>query len=371
MQVTIITPIAPWHEGVFVRCADSVHKQTIPCRHLHMVDTEQRGPGYIRNLLLKQVKTKFVVFLDADDYLEPDFVYECLKASTPDRYVYTNWYQGTEEKETPDGAFWDTAWHLVTCLIHTSMITLAGGFNEDLQAMEDTELFLKFDEYAYCGTKVQKPLVHYTNDGKRSSTARSNGLFSKIRAEFSRRYRVGCCGGKVNTNNLVPIGKRLPGDILVMPLWEGNRNVVGQITGRRYGRAAKTRKVWMDRKDVVIRPDLYYVLPEPTTVIEPKKVVRQRVTKPLTFADMLQAAGVLEIPAEAPLPVVATDINPNHAKLNSIAQRIYNAQRNIKPSIDSNSKAVKPITRKAKSVRKRSTSRGNAPGREQLAVGNG
>ena len=78
MQVTVITPVAKHHEQQFVRCADSVRKQTIECRHLHMIDTEGKGPGFIRNKLLEQVKTKFVVFLDADDYLEPKFIEECI-----------------------------------------------------------------------------------------------------------------------------------------------------------------------------------------------------------------------------------------------------------------------------------------------------
>ncbi|KKK94385.1 hypothetical protein LCGC14_2683370, partial [marine sediment metagenome] len=83
----------------FVRCADSVRKQTAEVRHLHMIDSDGKGPAYIRNKLLEQVRTKFVVFLDADDYLEPTFVYECIKSSTPENYVFTDWYEGPHSGE--------------------------------------------------------------------------------------------------------------------------------------------------------------------------------------------------------------------------------------------------------------------------------
>ena len=118
MNVTVITPIAPHHQETFVRCADSVRRQTVPVKHLHMVDKDKKGPGVIRNELLKQVTTKYVVFLDADDYLEPAFVERCLEHNDPEHYVYTNWMEGETEKSTAPTAFWNSARHLVTCLIH-------------------------------------------------------------------------------------------------------------------------------------------------------------------------------------------------------------------------------------------------------------
>ena len=324
MQVTVITPIAPHHQDTFVRAADSVRKQSVACRHLHMVDTDKRGPAYIRNKLLEEVKTPFVVFLDADDYLEPDFAYECLRVVRPDKYVYTDWFQGNEVKSTPKGAFWDTAWHLVTCLLHTDYVRLVGGFDETLPVMEDTKLFLEFDKHDYCGIQVNKPLVHYTNEGKRSVEGRANGDVKNVKAWLSRRYSVACCGGDVRVDK-TPVGIKQPGDILVMPLWEGNRVIMGQLTGRRYGRGAKPRKVWMNPRDAKARPDLYFIIPKEAEVPKPKKAVSvtPQVKTPRTFADMLVASGVLRLPYEAPLPITETEVAPDFGKLFEIARRIY------------------------------------------------
>jgi len=325
LQVTIITPIAPHHQDSFVRAADSVRKQTVPCRHLHMVDDEMRGPAFIRNKLLQEVKTPFVVFLDADDYLEPDFIYECLRVVRPDRYVYTDWYQGKEVKSTPKGAFWDTAWHLITCLLHTDYVRLVGGFDEMLPVMEDTKLFLEFDKVDYCGIQIKKPLVHYTNEGRRSVEGRASGEVKNVKAWLARRYRVACCGADIKMDR-TPIGTKRPGDVLVMPLWEGNRTITGLMTGRRYGRGAKPRKVWMSPKDAKARPDLYFILPNEMEPPKPKKAISAtpEVKKPRSFLDMLVASNVLRLPYEAPLPITATEITPDFNKLNEIAQRIYN-----------------------------------------------
>lgn len=333
-QVTIITPIAPHHEHLFPRCRASVEKQTVSVRHLHMVDTDRRGPGYIRNRLTEQVKTEYIVYLDADDYLEPTFIEECLYAIEPHAYAYTNWYEGTTEKATPSGAFWDTAWHLITCLIHTDMMRIIGGFNETLDAMEDTELFLKFDSYAYCGVKIDKALVHYTNDGRRSKDARANGLIDDIKKDFSRRYKVACCGQGEKIIDRPAVGKKAPNDVQVMALWQGNQVTGGAVTGRRYPKASRPMKLWVDPRDAKARPDLYRVIEEVkkkvvsptirTETVSAKKAVQLPRGGFNSFADMLLAAGIIELPEEAPLPTPLTEIKPDFVKLNEIAKRIYN-----------------------------------------------
>ena len=375
MQVTVITPIAKHHEKQFVRCADSVRKQTAECRHLHMIDTDGKGPAYIRNKLLEQVRTKFVVFLDADDYLEPTFVYECLKASTPDRYVYTDWYQNGEAKTSPKGQYWNTAWHMITCLIHTDMMKIVGGFNEKLGAMEDTDLFLRFDEYAYCGIKVKEPLVHYTNEGRRAKEGRQSGATADAKRGFVGRYKVGCCSdddGNTQQRTRPAVGKRLANDVEVVALWQGNMVTGGAASGRRYPRASRPMKLWIDPRDAALRPDLYRILPQPT-VIDPPKAIRRRVKRPRTFADMLYAAGVLDYAPGTSnvLPVADGEISPDYTKLNDIAQRICNVKSKPKQSVDSNSKAAIVVAGKTDPVRPRSAICEGDTSRESVAVGNG
>jgi glycosyltransferase involved in cell wall biosynthesis len=68
-----------------------VQAQTVDCAIETLVDYGGRGAGWARNRLLERVSTPFVVFLDADDYIEPNFVERCLAVWQPGRYVYTDW----------------------------------------------------------------------------------------------------------------------------------------------------------------------------------------------------------------------------------------------------------------------------------------
>jgi hypothetical protein len=77
---TVIIPAGPKHVHLMARAVESARAQTVPTEVLTFVDTERRGPAYGRNLLASQVTTPFLTLLDADDYLEPNFVEETLNA---------------------------------------------------------------------------------------------------------------------------------------------------------------------------------------------------------------------------------------------------------------------------------------------------
>ena len=135
---------------------------------------------------------------------------------------------------------------------------------------------------------------------------------------------MGCCSSDNNPNGARPaVGKKLVGDVEVVALWQGNMVTGGVASGRRYPRASRPMKLWIDPRDAAMRPDLYRILPQPT-VIDPPKAIRRRVKRPRTFADMLYAAGVLDYaPGTANvLPVADGEISPDYTKLNDIAQRI-------------------------------------------------
>jgi hypothetical protein len=294
-----------------------------------MVDKHKKGPGVIRNELLKQVTSKYVVFLDADDYLEPTFIERCLEHNDPESYVYTNWMEGETEKSTAPTDFWNNARHLVTCLIHTDMMRIVGGFDETLAAMEDTELFLNFDQYNYCGILVPEPLVHYTAQGQRSRYGRESGVNVQIKRDLGSKYRLGCCNNP-NKTKYPPAGTKMENDVLVMALWNGNKRFSGPVTGRPYPRVARPKKLWMDIRDARARPKDFRILPPKD---KPKKVNRRqapvKLKRPRTFADMIHASGMLDYRDENPVFVpslVAAEIKPDYEKVNEIAQRIYNAK---------------------------------------------
>src|SRR5688572_12844268 len=100
-DVSAVIPIGPGHEAVADKAIASVQAQTIPVDIVTVRDEHRLGPGWARNEGLRRVQTTFVVFLDADDWIEPEFVERCLAAWKPNRYVFTDWYDGEGVKRAP------------------------------------------------------------------------------------------------------------------------------------------------------------------------------------------------------------------------------------------------------------------------------
>ena len=269
-DLTLITPVAPHHLTILGKCIDSVRAQTVAVEHLTEVDVERLGPGVIRNRLLKQVVTPYVSFLDADDWLEPDFAERALRAFK-DRYVYTDWMQDNELIQAPDCAWTGGTFHLVTAVVPTAWALEIDGFDGRLDGMEDTDFYLRLVTKGHCGTRLPLPLVHYRAGGGRAETIHRTGIVDRLQAEMRRRYggyKVGCCG-EITARTDKPVGDRQPGDVLAMALWHGNRSEMGRATGRHYPRMAKPKTCYVDPRDILARPDMWRQIPETEEVQKP------------------------------------------------------------------------------------------------------
>lgn len=270
MIATICIPVAAHHTEISKAAVSSAYAQTVPAYVRVYTDNEGYGPGHGRNQMLAKVETPFVVFLDADDTLEPDFLETCLKAYKPGRYVYTDWYEDGIPQSAP---VCDDDWisgryrmHLVTCLLPTRVIQAAGGFDPQLPGIEDTELFLRIHTHGYCGLHVQRPLVHYSGYGHRSKTFRAREDKDTWRQEVWRRYEgktVGCgCNNTPRNENTG--GERQDGDVVAEVLYAPMSQV---INGRFYPRPMYTgQRMWVARADAIARSDLWKIVDDPESM---------------------------------------------------------------------------------------------------------
>jgi hypothetical protein len=278
-DLTFITPISPAHQALAERAVASVAAQTVACEHLTMLDADQRGPGYLRNVMLRQVNTEFVSYLDADDWVEPTFAEETIaeyRRIGGDRYIFTDWFDNmghiiaTPCLNGPDGyplsvpdrkPYCGGTWHTVTTLLPTSWVRLVNGFDETLPASEDTDFYLKLCTTLRCGHHLARPLFHYAPGGGRAIAFRQGPERERIAHELTLRYggRMGCCGNDETVAQ--PIGEKQDGDVLAMALWHGNRGEYGRATGRHYPRISMPRTAWVDPRDCAMSPNLWKVLP--------------------------------------------------------------------------------------------------------------
>ena len=159
--VTICIPFADYHIEQSATAIASARVQTEPRTVLYAQDVDRRGTGYMRNQLLARVQTEFVVFLDADDWIEPAFVERCLSAYQAGKYVYTDWKEEETVKTAPDKCWCDGNWHVVTALLRTEDVRSVGGFPEDLPAAEDTAMYWQLVRRGICGVRLAEPLFHY------------------------------------------------------------------------------------------------------------------------------------------------------------------------------------------------------------------
>jgi hypothetical protein len=275
-DVTIIIPYAPHHEPLLSRAIESIERQTVPTLALPIRDDNKRGPAWGRNQGLAQVTTEYVGFCDADDWIEPEFVEQCLPILKPGTYAYTDWHFADNSVHPASNTPWrgKDDWHLVNVLMLTSDARRVGPFDETLACMEDTDWFLKAALYDICGQRVPLPLVHYTGAGRRSAQAVRNGQMETHRLKLKERYayKMGCCGGQDNPELLLPVGQRQPGDVLAMALWHGNHVEHGKATGRTYPRLSWPRTTYVAPADIDRDPLKWRRVEAPPAEITPVPV---------------------------------------------------------------------------------------------------
>lgn len=135
--------------------------------------TENHGVSAARNFGASQAAGSFLLFLDGDDRIAPEYLEECLRAFKENnnvRAVYSQWQFFGSDVPTPPLSYQGYREELIGNSIHiTSMIRrsefeVAGGFDESMHtALEDWEFWIRFlngnqaDEVHF----IRKPLFYY------------------------------------------------------------------------------------------------------------------------------------------------------------------------------------------------------------------
>lgn len=191
-----------------------------------------RGPGFARNVGASAARGKFLVFLDADDFIYPDFLdLTYRKYQETGRYVYTDWMSiakdGTMEHHQcpeydPQALFRQMSIHAVTILIPRVDFWAVGGFMTTLGAWEDVELYLKLAAAGYCGVRVARPLLVYRYQ---TGNLREYGetIKEQIKAKLFALYqpymegqKVCSCDEVVGQRSMAAVTFALPEDDKVM-----------------------------------------------------------------------------------------------------------------------------------------------------------
>lgn len=278
MLASICIPVGPYHRDIAQRAIDSAQAQTISCNVRVLEDADGRGAGWCRNQLAASTDSLFVVFLDADDELEPTFVQDCALAYEAGYYVYSDWFQDGILQAAPDKDAWINQTirpHLVTTLLPTVAFREVGGFDEQLPGFEDAEFYLKLRAYGWCGKRLDKPLLHYHGDGQRSEAFKRNPQRTAIRSVVMSRWKdeiMSCCGG--NPPPTADSGERLLGDVLAEAMYAPSTQF--GVNGRFYKRTLfQGQQMWVAPADLAAFPNRWRMIRNPANEAPAVDLVRQ------------------------------------------------------------------------------------------------
>lgn len=230
--VSVVIPVGPGHIAYLSNALDSLESQSIrsweailvndsgnpiPYQlleaypYLKLYDTgfdprdgeirAPRGAGVARNIGARAAKGQFLLFLDADDWLEPEALYSMLQrmAEGDVDIVYTDYFghatlekkeitnlqrEGRIKSSREDGSAviiysasdYDCklaqsqpavrdgtvyVWCLVSSLIKKSLHNHLGGFDESMESWEDWDYWIRAARQNACFARVESPLVNY------------------------------------------------------------------------------------------------------------------------------------------------------------------------------------------------------------------
>ena len=170
-MLTVITPTVPGREDLLAQCQASVAELGLP--HLVATDSSRQGPGPVRNALALQARTPWLLFLDDDDLLLPNYLDVVSPHLLDSDVVYTNWELSGADEPRPHPFDPESLRRFnfipVTACVRAESFAAVGGF--PATTLEDPGLWLALLDDGARFTHVPTVAWHYRRrPGSRTDT---------------------------------------------------------------------------------------------------------------------------------------------------------------------------------------------------------
>lgn len=169
---------------------------------VRVIAQHNQGLSAARNAGGATVRSDYLMFLDADDILEPTYVERCLQALTAApphvAYAYTQMSlfgyetgifesRPFDRRALPRGNYVNAA-----ALMRRGVYDAVGGYDRSWSvAHEDYELYMRLLSRGYEGVFVPEPLLRYRRHARSMNThtpERLNDLIWRMRGSYPRFY---------------------------------------------------------------------------------------------------------------------------------------------------------------------------------------
>jgi len=329
--VSIIIPVGPGHEDKIQEALDSVEGQTYKKWEVIVVnDTANEldlsawpfarsftmfnpgsGPGAARNLGAKNARGKFLLFLDADDWLTVNALELMLAHFTINKaIVYTDYYGVSTISQNEVVKFGNRViaydpknqrailrhhsdaydcqraqaqpadplyhWCLVTCLTPKAWHNEIGGFDENMKSWEDVDYHWRMAQRGKCYSRLDQPLVYYRFDtgyrrniaSPESNIETAQSLLRYMAEKYEGKQIMSCtsCGGNrqrpVAPSAVSQSSARSDSNFQLVLYNHPNRGthrVIGPSTGTDYGYRSGGDSFLVHNKDIELMPDLFVI----------------------------------------------------------------------------------------------------------------
>lgn len=163
-------------------------------KNIKILNQENLGPSTARNNGIKISSGEFILPLDSDDTIAPEYIQTCVNILKRDKKI-SPVYCDTNHIGEMTGIQKRDEWSLdrlkkgpfiVNCsMFHKDAFEICGGYDEELKGWEDYDLWIRMGLSGFIGKRIPKPLFnyfHHEKDGTVSTYANQNQqeLYNKI-----------------------------------------------------------------------------------------------------------------------------------------------------------------------------------------------
>jgi len=163
---------------------------------IRVINQENRGIIATKNRGLEEAKGDWIIFLDADDFMEPTYIEKCISLARRERadLVYTDMRLfGAKNEVFRSIKYSRSILHRNNFIHNSSLMRLdfvrsVGGYKDEMKdGYEDWELYLTLDEAEMRASHVPEPLLNYRQHPKSS---RNTLAYDKSAAIYTQVYEL-------------------------------------------------------------------------------------------------------------------------------------------------------------------------------------
>lgn len=325
-MVSVVIPVGPGHERYVLDALDSIMAQTyrrweciVVCNTggelqsmppwAHVLQSPKPSIAVARNAGLARVSAPYVVFLDADDYLDrsaldymvaaleghpelavayPDYWERtAVSADVPVQWTYTphqldDWdcerAQGEPQMVEENGilrASLPGSIYSTTAIYRTDAVRAVGGFDPKAPGHEDADLHMALAYAGYCAAHIPRRLFVYnlaTGTRRVESKAIDPAVIEWLADKYRGREKMACgsCGGRAAY--VEPIAAALTQEVVLTGAMT-EVEYIGEKAGGFTVRGGVTGMTYLfskgDAKKPVMNEDLGFFKGHPEYVVRP------------------------------------------------------------------------------------------------------